>query len=123
MSDKVIDAILEKCHSTGLFLGETPLGVNDTNIFGDTPLHLVCRWGDAEAVAALLAAGAEVNSIGEKGQTPLFCTASTSVVDLLLAAGADPAIIDEFGHSAETFLRSVGLTRVADHIGSQTKRG
>jgi len=122
MSDKSIDDILKKCDSAGLFLQEKPLDVNDTNIFGDTPLHMVTRWGDAEAVAALLAAGAEVNAIGEKGQTALFFAGSTDVADLLLAAGADPGIIDEFSHSAETFLRSVGLTKVADHIGAQTKR-
>lgn len=122
MSNKVIDDILEECEGTGFFLGETPLSVNDTNIFGDTPLHVVCRWGDHEGVAALLAAGAKVDAIGEKGQTPLFCTASTQVVDLLLAAGADPTVIDEFGETAETFLRSVGLRKVADHIGAQTKR-
>jgi hypothetical protein len=32
MSGKTIDEILEKCEGTGGFLGETPLGVNDTNI-------------------------------------------------------------------------------------------
>lgn len=122
MPNTVTESILEECHDTGLFLQESPLGVNDTNIFGDTPLHLVCRWDDAEAVKALLAAGAKVNATGDRGQTPLFCVESVRVVDLLLAAGADLAIKDEFGESAETFLRSVGLTKVADHIGSQTKR-
>lgn len=122
MSNKAIDDILKECEGTGLFLGETPLGINDTNLFGDTPLHLVCRWGDAEAVAALLAAGAKVNAIGDRGQTPLFCTESTHVVDLLLAGGANPTIKDEFGETAETFLRNVGQTKVADHIGAQAER-
>lgn len=122
MSNTVIEDVLERCHDTGLFLQERPLSVNDTDIFGDTPLHLVCRWGDPEGAAALLAAGAKVDAIGDKGQTPLFCTTSTQVADLLLAAGADSTIIDEFGETAETFLGSVGQRKVADHIGAKTKR-
>lgn len=114
--------ILEKCHRTGLFLQEGPLDVNDTNIFGDTPLHLVCRWDDAEAVADLLAAGAKVNATGDRAQTPLFCVESVRVVDLLLAAGTDPAIKDDDGQLAETYLRHVGFPEVADHIASRTKR-
>jgi len=122
MADKAIDDILEKCRSASLFLQEDPLGVNDTNIFGDSPLHMVCRWGDAEAVATLLTAGSNVDAIGEKGQTPLFCTGSMQVVELLLAAGADAAIVDQFGHTAETFLRSVGQETAANHIAARTKR-
>ena len=122
MSSRVVDDILEKCESTGLFLEKTPVGVNDCDLFGDTPLHIVSSWGDAEAVAALLAAGAKVNAIGDKGQTPLFQAKSTQVVDLLLAAGADPSIVDEFGETAETFRRNVGSIEVAVHLALQSKR-
>jgi len=121
MSDKTIESILEICHDTGLFLQERPLDVNDTNVFEDTPLHLVCRWGDADAVNALLAAGAKVNTTGDRGQTALFCAETPEVADLLLAAGADPTIIDEFGETAETFLRKAGLALIAAHIASRVK--
>ena len=122
MSDKAIDAILEKCYSTGLFLQEPPLAVNDTNMFDDTPLHLVAHWGDAEAVAKLLAAGAEVNAIGEKGMTPLFYAISIPVADLLLDAGVDPTVVSELGGTAERFLRHVGHSDVADRIAARTLR-
>jgi ankyrin repeat protein len=122
MSNEIINAILEKCASTGLFVGETPLEINEPNIFGDTPLHLVCGWDDVEAVAALLAADAKVNAIGDRGQTPLFRAGSVQVASLLMAAGADPTIKDALGESAETFLRNVGAIKVADYISSQAKR-
>ncbi len=122
MTSETAERILEKCHETALFLQDPPLGVNDKNIFGDTPLHLVSGWCDAEGVTALLAAGANVNARGDMGQTPLFCTESVRVVDLLLAAGADPSIIDEFGTTAETFRRNVGPEKVAAHIALQSKR-
>ena len=122
MSDEMTKQALEKCRDTGLFLQERPLGVNDTDLFGDTPLHIVSSWGDAESVAALLAAGAKVDAMGDKGQTPLFQAKSTEVVDLLLAAGADPSIVDEFGETAETFRRNVGPERIAAHIALRSKR-
>jgi len=122
MSDKAIIAILEKCYSTGGFLQEPPLAVNDTNMFGDTPLHLVCGWGDVEAVTKLLAAGADVNALGEKGMTPLFYATSVKVADLLLTAGVDPSVVSELGGNAERYLRNVGYRDVADHIAARTRR-
>ena len=122
MSSRIVDDILEKCHDTALFLQDPPLGVNDTNVLGDSPLHMVCGWDDAEGVTALLAAGAKVNAPGDRGQTPLFRVESTQVVDLLLAAGADPSIKDKIGKTAETYLRHAGLKKLAAHIASQSKR-
>jgi ankyrin repeat protein len=122
MSDKTIDHILDECHRTGLFLQEPPLAVNDTDVFGDTPLHLVSGWGDAEAVAALLVAGAKVNALGDKGLTPLFYAITIEVADRLLTAGADPTIVSELGGTAEKFLRNVGYSKVADHIVARTHR-
>lgn len=122
MANETAERILEECYDTALFLQDPPLSVNDTNVLGDTPLHLACHWTDAEGVAALLAAGANVNALGDRGQTPLFRVETVRIVDLLLAAGADPSIIDECGTTAERYLRNVGLTDVAAHIALQFKR-
>ena len=122
MANETAERILQECHDTALFLQDPPLGVNDTNVLGDTPLHLACHWTDAEGVAALLAAGANVNALGDIGQTPLFRAKSVRIVDLLLAAGADPSIKDEFGDTAELYLKAVELTDIAAHIALQSKR-
>ncbi|WP_193370177.1 ankyrin repeat domain-containing protein [Pelagibius marinus] len=122
MSDNGIDDILDECHSTGLFLQEPPLTVNDTDIFDDTPLHLVTGWGDVEAVAKLVAAGAKVNARGDKGMTPLFYATSIKVADLLLTAGVDPTVISELGGTAEKFLRNIGYGEVADYIAARATR-
>ena len=42
---------------------------------GLTPLHLACRAGSAECVAALLSAGAEGTALSTKGNTPLAVAA------------------------------------------------
>jgi len=38
---------------------------------GHTPLHCAASYGRAEVVAALLAAGADVNAVDRHGRTPL----------------------------------------------------
>jgi|HubBroStandDraft_2_1064218.scaffolds.fasta_scaffold791799_1 ankyrin repeat protein len=71
--------------------------INQRNIFGDTPLHYVCRWGDAEAADALIKAGADVNALGEDNQTPIFSAISNGSLDtlkVLLRAGADLSVAD-----------------------------
>lgn len=52
--------------------------------FGETPLHVVSNWGDAEAIEVLVANGAEIDKPGEDGFTPLHCAA---VQDKELAVG------------------------------------
>ena len=42
-------------------------GVNELNTAGETPLHVACRLGRAEAVAALLAGGARCDVTGGSG--------------------------------------------------------
>lgn len=39
-------------------------GVNEPNLAGETPLHVACRLGRAEAVKALLGGGAKCDILG-----------------------------------------------------------
>jgi uncharacterized protein len=97
--------------------------VNQHGSDGDTPLHVACYRGSFEEAKALVDAGADVNAPGDMSCTPLhaaaksglFCghpTASQEVdsriVELLLAHGAAPDAIDEFG---ETPLGAAKRTR------------
>jgi ankyrin repeat protein len=64
-----------------------------TNTNGDTLVMLASYYGHEAAVAALIARGADVDRHNNRGQTPLagaeFKT-ETTIVELLLRAGADP---------------------------------
>src|SRR6476659_7811714 len=71
------------------------LDLNDVNLrgnFGNTPLHVAATWDDADAVEALVIAGANPNSSGEEGMTPLHRAAargSRHAAVALLRLGAD----------------------------------
>jgi ankyrin repeat protein len=79
---------------------------------GDTPLHLAAHYGDSEAIGILVAAGADINAIGDMGYTPLhYAVASEFVgsVDALLKLGASPSILNEFEKSPETNAQQTGI--------------
>ncbi len=103
---KNIDEIFKAVGSTAEFLFKGVTDIHQRGCFGDTPLHIVCSWGDVDAVDTLLQAGADVNARGEQGKTPLFSAVigrSTDVVARLLDADADPSIVDKAGHTASQF--------------------
>jgi ankyrin repeat protein len=77
---------------------------------GRTPLMEACRRGDLEAVRALIAEGADVNSANQNGTTPLmyaktaaFGSGDLRIMEALIAAGADVAARDGFGKTAQDY--------------------
>jgi uncharacterized protein len=64
-----------------------------TNTNGDTLVMLASYYGHERAVAALIERGADVDRHNSRGQTPLAGAVfknETTIVELLLRAGADP---------------------------------
>ncbi len=91
---------------------ERPGVLSAGDAFGFRALHLAARFNDAQAVAALLGAGARVEVAGENGQTPLLFALNPAwrpnaqadaIVALLLAAGADAGARDAWGRTALHF--------------------
>ena len=72
---------------------------------GLTPLHWATGLKDVAAARIILAMGADVNSRGYSGKTPLFTSVSRArsesddVIRLLLESGADVNAISDFGTS------------------------
>src|ERR1700719_4443653 len=67
--------------------------VDLTNANGDTLVMLAAYYGHEWTVAALIARGADVNRHNNRGQTPLAGAVfknDTTIIELLLAADADP---------------------------------
>jgi ankyrin repeat protein len=74
--------------------------VNASDKYGATALYQAALNGKPSIVTRLIAARARVNAIrSDMGNTALFA-ATPDTVPLLLAAGADPFVIDAFGQTA-----------------------
>ena len=78
--------------------------VNEENGAGETPLHQAARNGHAAVVAALIAAGAEVNAADTAGFTPLHQAALNGHVVIVLTLIAEKADVnmddDNFGFTS-----------------------
>ena len=97
-----IDDIIAKYRKVPQFSDLPFTDVNQRGFDEDTILHLASRWGNVNDVVELIAAGAEVNAVGDIGNTPLHEAANqlyVEVVNVLVNAGADTTIKNEFGQT------------------------
>ncbi|MCK9283496.1 MAG: ankyrin repeat domain-containing protein [Rhodocyclaceae bacterium] len=96
----------------------------DVHPAGWTPLLYAAFQGKAAVVRYLLENGAQVDAPAPNGQTALMLATLgnyVDVVDVLMAAGADMAIVDLQGQSAAEVAHRAGNNRLADHIAGAAK--
>jgi ankyrin repeat protein len=72
---------------------EQPINVHTRGFEEDTPLHVAAVWGDVAAIEMLVAAGAEIDALGDLDTTPLYNAVGQGHVQAarkLLELGASP---------------------------------
>jgi ankyrin repeat protein len=92
--------LLNEIGNTATFDCKKIKNINQRNIFGDIPIHVACRWGEAESVLLLIANGSEINVAGDFGNTPLTHAVTLkyiAIIKIFLDAGADPFIKNLLG--------------------------
>lgn len=89
------------------------LAVDARNSADQTPLMAACRTRNTPLVRDLLQAGADPNATNRTGTTPLMfaktvalASGDFAVMDLLIAAGADPAARDVHGLRARDYVEA-----------------
>ncbi|HEY1170540.1 MAG TPA: ankyrin repeat domain-containing protein [Verrucomicrobiae bacterium] len=91
MSDSVLHNFLVEMPDLPEFTGIPTVGVHTRGLWQNTPLHVAAVRGDVAAIAALLDAGADIQSRGELGNSPLHEAVAQGhlpAVRLLLERGA-----------------------------------
>ena len=114
INNEELKMTLLRCKSTGSWYGFDLTNLDDRNFLGDTPLHTVCSWGELEPVKQLIAAGADVNAIGDQGSTPLFNAVigkNPQIISLLLKSGANPKIKNDMGNSVADYAKSISASK------------
>jgi tankyrase len=103
--------------------------VGETDKNGVTPLHHAVRFRSVAAVKALVESGANVNQVCKRsGSTPLHRAVTSTgapttagkqdeakeIIELLLAAGADPRIKNKSGKRAVDYAREEGVRKMLE---------
>jgi ankyrin repeat protein len=88
------------------------LDLSARNDFGNTPLDEAIAFGNVEAVAALIEAGADVNAGNGSALRGAALRQNVSIVQMLLAAGADPSLKDRDGRTAVDYTRRIELLKL-----------
>lgn len=90
---RLVDAVKRQDRAAAIALLEQRVDVNVAQGDGATALHWAAHWNDVELAGLLLGAGASVDAANDLGVTPLVLACgnrSTTMVERLLQAGADP---------------------------------
>ena len=83
------------------FMDRSIDSVHSRGTSGDQPLHIAAFWGDSELIETFLEAGADIDSAGEDGFTPLHYAIEANDVKAAawLISKGNPNQQDNFGNT------------------------
>jgi ankyrin repeat protein len=97
-------------------LGSAVVAIDSREADGDTPLHNLIYSDENYPIQTLLAAGANVNAVGNMGYTPLHVAAwrdNEEIILILLEAGADRTLRCNRGQTAAEIAATSGYDKIA----------
>lgn len=119
---------LSRAAQTGdLSLVQSLLGMGanvNTTSTGATALHAAVQSDSLDIVRLLIDRGADVQALDVDGWSALFYVQSVEMIDLMLAAGADPDHRDDCGNRADQSIRDNHLREaLAIRLGKSREKG
>ena len=104
MHDPVARFLADLAKDQPTFAALAPLSPNSQTPIGETPLQIAAVRGDTTAIAALIDAGAHLDTRGEHGYTALHEAVAqrhAAAVALLLSRGASTSIVNDDGYTPQ----------------------
>jgi ankyrin repeat protein len=115
--DKDLATVIERYQRYPQFLGIEIIDVNQRAAMNDTMLHFAAESGATGDIDVLITAGAEVNAVGDIGNTPLHSAALMGKVEAakkLLEFGANPTLKNELGQCADEMADLGGFHKLVE---------
>ena len=112
------DYLWNCCHRQALkLLKEDPTWINNQEPEDKcAPLHHAARFGYKDVVIWLIENGANVNAVAYNGFTPLHLTERREIADILIKAGANLNLKDNFGKTPLLNAFETRKSEVADSV-------
>jgi ankyrin repeat protein len=119
----LLHAVLNGALETARFLLDNGFDANEADPTGTTPLHGAAEYQNLQLVKLLLEHGAECNVKDSRGNTPLskaifVAGEDLSVVQALIAGGADPKFVFHPGMDAIVMAEKIGKPEIARYLES-----
>ena len=117
--DNHLATVIDRYQKYPQFLGIEITDVNQRAAMNDTMLHFAAESGATDDIDVLVASGAELNAVGDIGNTPLHGAAlmgKVAAARRLLELGANPTLRNELGQCAEDVADIAGHHKLAQFL-------
>jgi ankyrin repeat protein len=115
----LLNELVEKYKGAPDLILDQVNSIDERTRFGDQLIHIVSVSGNAKDIETLITLGADVNSIGEDGYTPLHYAAEQGhldVVKVLISNGADCDLRDKNGETAQDKAEGLGINQIVEYF-------
>lgn len=114
-----VQRLIKKYSNAPDFDDPNIIGLDSRTIYGDQLLHAACVAGDIKDIKLMISLGADINSKGEGGYTPLHYAVEQGhleVVKLLLQGGANLCIVNDNGESPVNLAEDLDEKAIKDFL-------